>query len=143
MKMQKFTIADASLERSPGQEADISVGNLVDERHGGPVTIGYGRYAPGQSLTETMAVDDVMIVLEGRLSVSTEAGTVSAGPGEIVYMPKGETVTIRSHEEGAVTAYVTYPHCARRMHSRKVARCFSSAASLDLRSLGLRRRGLM
>ncbi len=110
MKMQKFTIADASLERSPGQEADISVGNLVDERHGGPVTIGYGRYAPGQSLTETMAVDDVMIVLEGRLSVSTEAGTVSAGPGEIVYMPKGETVTIRSHEEGAVTAYVTYPH---------------------------------
>lgn len=46
MKMRKFTIADASLERSPGQEADISVGNLVDERHGGPITIGYGRYAP-------------------------------------------------------------------------------------------------
>lgn len=110
MRMQKFTIADASLEPSPGQEADIRVGNLVDERHGGPITIGYGRYAPGQSLTETMAVDDVMIVLEGRLSVSTEAGTVSAGPGEIVYMPKGETVTIRSHEEGALTAYVTYPH---------------------------------
>ena len=30
--------------------------------------------------------------------------------GEIVYMPKGETVTIRSHEEGALTAHVTYPH---------------------------------
>jgi len=110
MKMQKFTIAHASLERSPGQEADILVGNLVDERHGGPITIGYGRYAPGQSLTETIDVDDVMIVLEGRLSVSTEAGTVSAGPGEIVYMPKDETVAIRSHEEGALTVYVTYPH---------------------------------
>jgi ethanolamine utilization protein EutQ (cupin superfamily) len=57
-----------------------------------------------------MAVDDVMIILEGRLSISTEAGTVSAGPGDIVHMPKGEAVTIRSHEEGAVTAYVTYPH---------------------------------
>ncbi|MGO8243465.1 AraC family ligand binding domain-containing protein [Rhizobium johnstonii] len=110
MKMRKFTITDASLERSPRQEADISVGNLVDERHGGPITIGYGRYAPGQSLTETMAVDDVMIVLEGWLSVSTDGGTVTAGPGEIVYMPKGERVTIRSHEEGALTAYVTYPH---------------------------------
>ncbi|MDR6815039.1 ethanolamine utilization protein EutQ (cupin superfamily) [Neorhizobium sp. 2083] len=110
MKIHKFTIADASLERSPGQEADIAVGNLVDERHGGPITIGYGRYAPDQSLTETMAVDDVMIILEGRISVSTEAGTVSAGPGEIIYMPKGEAVTIRSHEEGALTAYVTYPH---------------------------------
>ncbi|MBY5721024.1 ethanolamine utilization protein [Rhizobium leguminosarum] len=110
MKMQKFAITDAVLERSPGQEADISVGNLVDERHGGPITIGYGRYAPARSLTETMAVDDVMIVLEGRLSVATEAGTVTAGPGEIVYMPKGETVTISTQEEGALTAYVTYPH---------------------------------
>ncbi|AZO80429.1 MULTISPECIES: ethanolamine utilization protein [unclassified Bosea (in: a-proteobacteria)] len=110
MNVRKFAIADASLERSPGQQAEMYVGNLVDERHGGPITIGYGRYAPGQSLTETMAVDDVMVLLEGRLSVSTDAGTVTAGPGEIVYMPKGEEVTIRSHEEGAVTAYVTYPH---------------------------------
>jgi len=51
-----------------------------------------------------------MIVLEGRVSVSTDAGAVSAGPGEIVYMEKGTKVTIRSHERGAVTAYVTYPH---------------------------------
>lgn len=110
MKVQRFTIADASMERSPGQDADVFAGNLVDERHGGPITIGYGRYAPDQSLSETMAVNDVMIVLEGRLSISTNGHTVTAGPNEIVYMPKGEAVTIRSHEEGAVTAYVTYPH---------------------------------
>lgn len=110
MKVQRFTIADASMERSPGQEADIFAGNLVDERHGAPVTIGYGRYAPGQELSDTMAVHDVMIVLEGRLSISSDDGTVTAGPGEIVYMPKGEEVTIRSHEGGAVTAYVTHPH---------------------------------
>jgi ethanolamine utilization protein EutQ (cupin superfamily) len=47
-------------------------------------------------------------VLEGRLSVSTDAGTLTAGPGEIVYMPKGESVTITAHEQGALTAYVTY-----------------------------------
>jgi ethanolamine utilization protein EutQ (cupin superfamily) len=51
-----------------------------------------------------------MIVLEGRVSVESEAGTVTAGPGEMVYMPKGNAVTIRSHEDGALTAYVTYPH---------------------------------
>jgi len=110
MKVRKFSIADASMERSPGQDADVFAGNLVDERHGGPISIGYGRYAPDQSIDETMAVDDVMIVLEGRLSVSTDGDTITAGPGEIVHMPKGELVTIRSHEEGAVTAYVTYPH---------------------------------
>ena len=110
MKVRKFAISDASLERSPGQDGDIFVGNVIDQRHGGPITIGFGRYAPNQSLDEKLAVDDVMLVLEGKLSVSSEAGTVTAGPGEIIYMPKGESVTIRSHEQGAVTAYVTYPH---------------------------------
>jgi ethanolamine utilization protein EutQ (cupin superfamily) len=112
MKVQKFSITDAKLVKSPGQDADIFVGNLVDERQGGPITIGYGRYAPDQILTERMAVDDVMIVLEGRLSVSTSARKVTAGPGEIVYMPKGEEVTISTEGEGALTAYVTYPHWA-------------------------------
>jgi ethanolamine utilization protein EutQ (cupin superfamily) len=110
MKVQKFAISDAQLEQSPGQEADIFVGNVVDQRHGGPITIGYGRYGPGETLAETMAVHDVMVVLEGGLSVTSGDSTVTAGPGEIVYMPKGEAVTIRSHEHGAVTAYVTYPH---------------------------------
>jgi len=110
MIVRKFAIADARFERSPGQDGDVFAANLIDQRHGGPITIGYGRYGPDQSIEETLAVHDVMVVLEGRLSVSTSAGMVTAGQGEIVYMPKGETVTIRSHAEGAVTAYVTYPH---------------------------------
>lgn len=112
MKVQKFSLADANLVQSPGQKGDIFVGNLVDQRQGGPVTIGYGRYAPHQELSETMAVDDTMIVLEGRLSVRAATGTFVAGPGDIVYMPKGEAVTISTEEEGALTAYVTYPHWA-------------------------------
>lgn len=110
MKVRKFAISDASLERSPGQDGDIFAGNVVDQRHGGPITIGFGRYAPNQRLEEKLVVDDVMVVLEGKLSVTNDGRTVTAGPGEIVHMPKGETVTIRSHEQGAVTAYVTYPH---------------------------------
>jgi hypothetical protein len=82
MNVRKFAIADATLERSPGQDADVFVGNLIDQRHGGPITIGYGRYGPNQSIDETLAVDDVMVVLEGRLSVSTNAGTLTAGPGD-------------------------------------------------------------
>ena len=110
MTVRKFAIDDASLERSPGQDAEVFVGNMIDERHGSPITIGFGRYGPNTTLDETLVVDDVMVVLEGRLSVSDDAGTVSAGPGEIVHMPKGERVAIRAHEQGAVTAYVTYPH---------------------------------
>jgi ethanolamine utilization protein EutQ (cupin superfamily) len=110
MKVRKFAVADAVFERSPGQDGDVFAGNVIDQRHGAPITIGFGRYDPNQSIEETLTVDDVMIVLEGRLSVTSDAGTVTAGPSEIVHMPKGEAVTISSHEEGAVTAYVTYPH---------------------------------
>lgn len=109
--IHKLTIDDASFERSPGQDGEVFAANLIDERHGGPITIGYGRYAPNQRLTEKIAVDDVMVILEGRVSVSSdEVSEVTAGKGEIIYMTKGTNVTIRSHEEGAVTAYVTYPH---------------------------------
>ncbi|HTU65639.1 MAG TPA: cupin domain-containing protein [Steroidobacteraceae bacterium] len=110
MKVRKFSITDATFERSPGQSADIFAANLVDQRHGGPITIGYGRYGPNQSLQEEIAVHDVMVVLEGQVSVTTRDTAVTAGPGDIVYLPKGETVHIRSLEQGALTAYVTYPH---------------------------------
>jgi ethanolamine utilization protein EutQ (cupin superfamily) len=110
MQVQKFSIEDATFERSPGQDEDVFAGNLVDQRHGGPVTIGYSRWGPDQGLEEIIRVDDVMIVLEGQLTVLSAGRAMTAGPGEIVYMPKGEKVSIRADGEGAVTAYVTYPH---------------------------------
>jgi len=51
-----------------------------------------------------------MIVMVWRLSVTGDGRTVEAGPGEIVHMARGEAVTIRAHADGALTAYVTYPH---------------------------------
>ena len=110
MPIHKFAITDASMERSPGQDGDIFTGNLLDQRHGAPVTIGFGRYGPNQILEEIMAVHDTMVILEGKITVSDERGSVTADPGEIIAMQKGDKVTIRSHEDGAVTAYVTYPH---------------------------------
>jgi ethanolamine utilization protein EutQ (cupin superfamily) len=110
MTVQKFAITDATFERSPGQSAEVYAGNVVDQRQGGPITIGYGRYGSGESIDEHIAVDDVMVVLKGQISVQSDAGTITAGPGEIIYMPKGSVVAIRSHDEGAETAYVTYPH---------------------------------
>lgn len=110
MKVRRFEPADAIFGRSPGQDADIFAANLADQRHGGPITVGYGRYGPEQVLKTDILVDDVMVVLEGKLSVEADGETLTAGPGEIIYMPKGSAVIIRSHAEGALTAYVTYPH---------------------------------
>ncbi len=110
MKVRVLSPAEAAFERSPGQDEEVFTANLVDERHGGPITIGYGRYGPHQGLRETMAVDDVMIVLEGQLTITADGNDRTASPGDIVYMPQGEAVEIRAHAEGALTAYVTWPH---------------------------------
>jgi ethanolamine utilization protein EutQ (cupin superfamily) len=106
--VHKFAFADASLERAPGQDGDVFTGNVLDQRHGGPVTIGFGRYGP--ILEETMAVHDTMVTLEGKITVSDEHGAVTAGSGEIIAVQKGDKVTIRSQDDEFVTAYVTYPH---------------------------------
>ena len=66
----------------------------MDQRHGGPITIGYGRYGPDQVLEAEIVVDDVMVVLEGRVSVESDGKTLTAGPGEIIYMPKGVVGTL-------------------------------------------------
>ncbi|HEV2553365.1 MAG TPA: cupin domain-containing protein [Bosea sp. (in: a-proteobacteria)] len=110
MKLRKLMVSEAKMEATPGDRGEIFAGNLVDERHGGPVTVGYGRWGANSLLEQVMAVDDIMIVLSGRLSVSSASETHEIGPGEIAYMPKGERVTIRAHEQEAVTAYVTFPH---------------------------------
>lgn len=112
MAVCKFSVADTTLERSPGQDGDVFAGNVVDQRDGAPVSIGFMRWAPDQRLEETLVVDDVVIVLQGQVSVTAGDVAVDAGPGEIVHMPKGEHVVMRSSEQGAVTAYVTYPHWA-------------------------------
>ncbi|MFC7377726.1 ethanolamine utilization protein [Brevundimonas sp. GCM10030266] len=110
MRVRRLRLAEAAFERSPGQDADIFTADGIDASDGGPVTVGHGRYGPDQSLTETMKVHDTMIVLEGRLTVESRGETLEAGVGDIVHMPKDETVTIRAGADGAVTAYVTWPH---------------------------------
>lgn len=110
MPALKFSTADAPFQRAPEQDGDIFLGNLVDQRHGGPVTVGYGRYAPEQTMQATLTHVEATIVLEGRLSVTVDGATVTAGPGEVLYLSKGDTATLRSHEAGAVFVYVTYPH---------------------------------
>ncbi len=111
MIVRKFSIDDGSFERAPGQDGDLLLANVVGQCDGRPVTIGYGRWAAGQTLASTIEVDDVIIPLEGRMTTTPEGRSTTAGPGEIVYMPEGETVTIRTHEAQVVTAYVTHPHC--------------------------------
>lgn len=56
----------------------------------------------------TLNYDEMDYVIEGRLDIQTDRGTVSAGPGEIIYIPKGSAIrfSVAGH---ARFLYFVYP----------------------------------
>ena len=56
----------------------------------------------------TLNYDEMDYVIEGRLDIQTHRGTVSAGPGEIIHIPKGSAIrfSVTGH---ARFLYFVYP----------------------------------
>ena len=56
----------------------------------------------------TLNYDEMDYVIEGRLDIQTDRGTVSAGPGEIIYIPRGSAIrfSVTGH---ARFLYFVYP----------------------------------
>lgn len=52
--------------------------------------------------------DEIDYIIEGRLDVIVEGRTISAGPGEIILVPKGSAIKF-SVQGDARFVYVTYP----------------------------------
>lgn len=56
----------------------------------------------------TLNYDEVDYVIEGRLEILINGQTVSAGPGELIFIPKGSSIQF-SVKDKARFLYVTYP----------------------------------
>lgn len=78
-----------TLEESP----QLGVGLMVMEQTTFPWTLRY---------------DEVDYVIEGRLEVRMDGRTVSAGPGEVIFIPKDSSISF-SAPQFARFLYVTYP----------------------------------
>ena len=78
-----------TLEQSPR----LGVGLMVMEKTTFPWTLNY---------------DEVDYVIEGRLEILINGDTISAGPGELILIPKGSSIRF-SVPDKARFLYVTYP----------------------------------
>lgn len=56
----------------------------------------------------TLNYDEIDYVIEGKLTIRGQVGSVTAGPGEIILIPKGSKIQF-SVPEKARFLYVTYP----------------------------------
>lgn len=55
-----------------------------------------------------LSYDEIDYVIEGELTVRTDQGSVTAGPGQVILIPKGSQIQF-SAPERARFLYVTYP----------------------------------
>ena len=55
-----------------------------------------------------LTYDEIDYVIEGTLTVHTQSGSVTAGPGHVIFIPKGSQIQF-SAPEYARFLYVTYP----------------------------------
>ncbi|MEM9278824.1 MAG: cupin domain-containing protein [Pseudomonadota bacterium] len=55
----------------------------------------------------TVKYDEIILVIEGEFSVETGEGTITAGPKDSIWLPKGTKLTYRA--ESALVFYAIHP----------------------------------
>jgi len=88
-------------------EMDIRVLDVVTGTHGSPIAGGIMSFRKG-SFPWTLNYDEIEYVIEGELHIGTSQGTVIGLPGDVLYVPKGTSITFGT-PEWAKFFYVTYP----------------------------------
>jgi len=65
-----------------------------------PIACGLFRMEKGKPLVYTYTYDEAKIMLEGEMAVSDGSSTNQVKPGDVLYFPKGTTITFTSASSG-------------------------------------------
>jgi len=90
-------------------EQDLQLADAIDQDSGAAMTVGFARYAAGESNDWVMSYDEALVVTKGSFAVDSGGGSTVAGPGEVIYLSPGTPVVYRAIEDSEVV-YVSYPH---------------------------------
>jgi ethanolamine utilization protein EutQ (cupin superfamily) len=69
-----------------------------------PIACGLFRLEAGKPLVYTYTYDDTKIVLEGRIDFSDGTQKVKGEPGDVLFFPKGSTITFSTDTAGLAWA---------------------------------------
>jgi ethanolamine utilization protein EutQ len=89
----------------------IFLADVPDPTNSDSMSVGFARYAPGQSNEWIVTYDEALIVTKGAFTVTSADGIeTTAHVGEVVFLRAGTPVVYSAKDEGAEVVYVTYPH---------------------------------
>jgi len=73
-----------------GEMADVT--EVTGTGQGTKLGTGFGRFTEAE-IPWTVKYDEVLLVLEGEVTVRTAAGDLTAGPRDCIWLPKGTELT--------------------------------------------------
>lgn len=88
-------------------EMDVRLEDVITAKHGSPMAAGFMSLHKG-SFPWTLTYAEIQFVIEGELHLITDKGTKIGKPGDVLYIPKGTSITF-STPQWAKFFYVTYP----------------------------------
>ena len=92
-------------------DREIFLSDVVDPSNSDSMSVGFARYAPGESNEWVVTYDEALIVTKGAYTVTSADGVeTTARAGEVIFLRAGTPVVYSAKEEGAEVVYVTYPH---------------------------------
>ena len=90
-------------------DQQLRLADAVDGSDGAAMTVGFARYAAGESNEWVMSYDEALVVTRGAFAVDSDGSSTVAGAGEVIYLSPGTPVVYRAIEDSEVV-YVSYPH---------------------------------
>ena len=89
-------------------DQQLRLADAVDGSSGAAMTVGFARYAAGESNEWVMSYDEALVVTRA-FPVDSGGGSTVAEAGEVIYLSPGTPVVYRAIEDSEVV-YVSYPH---------------------------------
>jgi ethanolamine utilization protein EutQ len=90
-------------------DQQLRLADAVDGSDGAAMTVGFARYAAGESNEWVMSYDEALVVTRGAFAVDSSGESTVARAGEVIYLSPGTPVVYRAIEDSEVV-YVSYPH---------------------------------
>jgi ethanolamine utilization protein EutQ len=88
-------------------EMDVRLQDVITHEQGSPMAAGFMSLHKG-SFPWTLDYDEIEYVIEGELHITTAQGVTVGRPGDVIYVPKGTSITFGT-PSWAKFLYVTYP----------------------------------
>ena len=101
-------IKTSTVKCEPFQQDGVKLKDVVTLEEAPRMGCGIMELSNGADFEWTLTYDEMDYVIEGRLDILVDGQTVSAGPGEVLYIPKDTSIQF-SVRDKARFLYFVYP----------------------------------